>query len=109
MNPVTIQLPDPLWQHLTAQAHEAKLPVEQYIVFRLAQQTASAYEVKTFTGEEIQEQELRRAALRQSLGQPDMTAARRFLAQRETIAPESDLDPQTVARLRRQLSEPNAT
>ena len=77
MNAVTIQLPDPLLRHLEIQAQQVKIPVEQYIVFTLSRQTSPVYEVTTATEEEIRERELRLAALRQSLGQPDAAAARR--------------------------------
>ena len=103
MNTVTIQLPDHLLQNLKTQAQQVKIPVEQYIVFTPSRQTSPVYEVKTATAEEIQEQELRLAALRQSLGPPDVAAARCFLTQREQVAPESGLDPQATALLRAQL------
>jgi crotonobetainyl-CoA:carnitine CoA-transferase CaiB-like acyl-CoA transferase len=103
MSTITIQLPDYLLQNLKTQAQQVKIPVEPYIAFTLSRQTSPAYEVKPATVEEIHEQELRLAALRQSLGQPDMAAARRFLTQREQVAPESDLDPQAAALLRSQF------
>lgn len=103
MNTLTIRLSDHLLHSLQTQAQQVQVPLEQYIVFTLSRQTSPVYEVTPATTEEIQEQELRLAALQQSLGPPDVASARRFLAQREPVAPESDLDPQAVARLRSQL------
>jgi hypothetical protein len=99
MSVITLELPETLLRNIKAQAKQAKVSVEQYIVFTLSLQSTPAYKVKTATAKEIREQELKFAALRQSLGKPNLEATKKVLRKREQIEPESDLDSQTVKLL----------
>lgn len=100
MSVVTLELPDTLLENIKAQAGKAQVSLEQYIVFTLSRLSTPAYEVKVATANEFREQEIKFAALRQSLGKPDIEAAKRVLAEREQAEPESDLDTQAVEVLR---------
>ena len=49
------------------------------------------------------------AALLESLGQASSAETRRVLAEREPVAPEPELDSETVARLRQRIAETTAS
>lgn len=99
MSVINLELPETLLKNIKAQAQRAQVSVEQYIVFTLTRQSTPAYEVKPATAEEVHEQELKFAALRQSLGQPDIEETKKVLQTREQVEPESDLDPPAAEML----------
>lgn len=96
MSVVTLELPETLMETIKKEAAQAKVSVEQYIVFTLSRQSNTAYKVTPATPDEIREQELKFAALRQSLGNPNRNATKRVLQERGSIEPEKDLNPRAV-------------
>lgn len=96
MSVVTLELPETLLETIKQEAEQAKVSVEQYIVFTLSRQSNPHYKVIMATTDEIREQEIKFAALRQSLGQPSREITERVLQERESIEPEKDLNPQAT-------------
>ena len=105
MSVLTVELPEQLLANLKAQASKENTSLEKLVVFALTRQATPAYKVTKATPQEIQEQRARFAALRQSLGKISLSEARRILDEREEVEPESDLDPQAAAVLRRLIEE----
>ncbi len=103
MSVVILELPDKLLENLKEQAQKESMSVEQLIVFSLTRHATPTYSISKATPEEIHEQETRFAALRQSLGQASIEEARRVLAEREDVQPESDLDSRAVKTLRSKM------
>lgn len=104
MSTLTIHLPDQLLHNLQFQAQRAGLSLEELILFTLTRQSTTGCEVNALPEAEVQTQELRRAALRQSLGHVTKDEAKRRLQARATVAPEAELDSAAVASLRQHLS-----
>lgn len=104
MSTLTLNLPDQLLRHLQFQAQRVGVSLEELILFTLIRQSTSGYEVNALSEDEVRDQELQRAALRQSLGLITKDEARQRLQARETVAPEAELDLAAAAILNRHSS-----
>lgn len=104
MSVLTLNLPDHLHQNLSAQAQTEGISLEELIVFALSRQSSPGYRIESQTEAQIREQELRRDALRQSLGRVSKEEARRILNDREVVQPEELLDPNVTDFLRAHLA-----
>lgn len=100
MSTLTLNLPDQLLRTLQLQAQKAGVSLEELIIFTLTRQSASGYEVTALAEDAVREQQLRRAALRQSLGHVTKDEAKQLLQTRAVVAPEADLDVDAAALLR---------
>lgn len=101
---INVKVPEPLFLNLAAQAKSEGVTLEEIVVYALTRQTTPVYEVRELTDENLREQERRHAALTQSLRkngrQISIKEAEKILATREQVEPESELDGETIEKLK---------
>jgi inner membrane protein involved in colicin E2 resistance len=106
---LTVKVPEPLFLNLQAQAENEGITLEQIVVYALTRQTTPAYEVRETTDEEVREQKRRHDALLQSLRQDSrkisIEEAQRILSERQQIEPETELNKETIGKLRNILEQ----
>ena len=104
---LTVKVPEPLFSNLEAQAKSEGITLEEIVVFALTRQTTPTYKVLETTDEELGEQKRRHNALLQNLkrkgGTISIEKAEQILAEREQIEPESELDAETIGKLKGML------
>jgi len=105
MGRLTLRLPESLHRQLESQARQEKVSLNQYLVYALTRHVAMAYMVTPMPEGAVQQQREAFAALLETLGQASVAETRRVLAEREQVAPESELNPEAVARLRRRSAD----
>lgn len=106
MSEYTLQLPDTLFQHLEQLAIREGVPLNQYLIYALTRQVASAYMLQTATPSEIAAQQEAFTEWQQTRTNPSNEQMDALLTQRETVAPEPDLRPEVVEKLRQLLANP---
>ena len=79
------------------------------LVIKLPETTTPAYEVRETTDEEVREQKRRHKALLQSLRQDSrnisIEEAQRILGERQQVEPETELNTETIGKLRNILEQ----
>ncbi len=103
MSRLTLRLPETLHQQLSEQANREGISLNQYIVYALTRQTTLAYTVHQVSDTDRQQASF--AALLERLGSASFDQIRTTLDDREAVFPESDLNPEVVARLQKKLTE----
>lgn len=105
MGQLVLDLPEVLQQQLETLAKSEGVAVNELVVEVLTQRIALAYTMRIVPQAEIAQQRVAFAALLQSLrrGSPEEVA--RALAQRERVEPESELSPETIARVKKLINE----
>ena len=104
MSRLTLRLPRSLHQQLIRLAEAEGISLNQYIVYALTRQAASADFIRAIPEEGIDQQKQSFQALLQQLGQASPAQIESALAEREMVEPESELSPQTIARLQQLLA-----
>ena len=105
MSRLTLRLPDTLHQELEALAKRDQVSLNQYVVYALTRQVTPAYTIVAMSPEAVQQQREQFEALLRNLGAASPAAITRAMEEREHVAPEPDLDPDLVARLRLRINE----
>ncbi len=104
MSTLTLQLPETLHHQLEMLARNESVSLDQYIVYALTRQVASAYVVHRLSADAISEQKASYAALRQSLGHAAPDEIEQALAEREGVTPEPDLTPEAIVNLQNRIA-----
>ena len=105
MSRLTLRSSKTLYRQLEMLAKQGQASLNQYIVYALPRRAAKAYTVYEFSEEAIVQQRMAFDALLQNLGQASAEQIDKVLAQREQTAPERDLSPKIIKRVRRRLTE----
>ncbi len=108
MSRLTLRLPETLHYQLEALAQQEKVSLNQYLVYALTRQVASAYEVTAVSPEIVRQQREQLDALLKSAHSASPVDIARAMAAREQAPPEPDLDPELVSRLRYRINEARA-
>jgi hypothetical protein len=108
MGRLTLRLPETLHRELESQAENEQVSLNQYLVYALTRQVSMAYTVTPMPEGAVEQQQIAFEALLQRLGKASAADIQRALAEREPAAPEPDLDPALIDRLRRQISAAQA-
>ncbi|HEY65917.1 MAG TPA: toxin-antitoxin system HicB family antitoxin [Caldilineae bacterium] len=103
MGRLTVRLPETLHRQLEMQARREGVSLNQYIVYLLTRQVTLAYTVQAVPEEDAARQRDQFAALLQQLGQASHEEIQQVLAEREKVAPETELSPELVSRLQERL------
>lgn len=103
MSRLTLRLPETLHQQLIRQAEAEGISLNQYIVYALTRQVASAYVIQAIPEAGINQQKQSFQALLQQLGQASPTEIESALAEREMVEPEQELSPEIIARLQQRI------
>ena len=104
MSQVTVNLPNTLYRQLEIFAHNEGVSLHDYIVYALAYQIKSAYTVHVLPKKATDEQQNRFSELLQELGKTSAFEIQEVLEEREVVEPETELDQDTIKRLRAKLS-----
>ncbi len=105
MSRLTLRLPETLHQQLETLAKHEKVSLNQYLVYALTRQVASAYTMIAAPAETVQQQREQFEALLRNLPSASPSEIAQTMAEREHIPAESDLDPEVVKRLRYRINE----
>lgn len=105
MSELMLQLPESLYSQLESLAESEGVPLTQYILYSLTRQVASAYTVQVLPPEAVAQQRSDFEAFMQSLGKATDAQVEEFLAQREIVEPEPELQPEAVIKLRQKIAE----
>lgn len=104
MKEIIVKVPEPLFSNLEAQAKSEGITLDEIVVYALTRQTTPAYRVLERSDEDLQAQQRRHEALTQSLRkngkQISIEEAEQILAEREQIEPETELDGETIEKLK---------
>jgi uncharacterized protein (DUF1778 family) len=104
MTRFTLRLPETLHQELESRASLEGVSLNQYIVYALTRQVASAYTIQVLPDKTVTEQRAQYEKLLDSLGQPSLSATQNFLAGREQMEPESGLTESLRAQIQHKLA-----
>ena len=104
MSRLTLRLPESLHRQLESRAKQEKVSLNQYLVYALTRHVAMTYTITPIPDDALQQQREAFAALIENLRQSPPAGVRQALAEREEVAPESGLDPEVVARVRRRIT-----
>jgi len=107
---LTLRLPETLHQQLAHLAESEGVSLNQYIVYALTRQTASAHALQVVPEADVKQQQQAFQLLIKQLGQASSSEIESVLATREQIEPEAELSSDAVARLQAQIqkrSRPN--
>lgn len=104
MAELTLQLPETLQQRLETLAENEGVPLHSFILYTLTRQASLAYTIEVKDAKAVAEQQANFADYLQKLGKGSDAEIAAILAKREVVEPESDLLPETIARLRQLIS-----
>lgn len=105
MSRLTLRLPETLHQQLIHLAESEGVSLNQYIVYALTRQVATAYTVQATPTEEVNQQQQAFRALLKELGQVSSTEVKSVLNKREVVQPEEDLSPEIVTRFQQRIRD----
>ncbi len=105
MSRLTLRLPDTLHQELEALAKREQVSLNQYLVYALTRQVTPAYTIVAMPPEVVQQQREQFEALLNNLRAASPAEIAQAMDERECVAPEPDLDPDLLARLRLRINE----
>ena len=103
MSRLTLRLPETLHQQLTNLAEEEGISLNQYIVYALTRQVASAYTVQVISGTDRQKQQQNFENLIAQLGKADENEIENVLSQREVVQKEPELTTDILNRLKTRI------
>lgn len=104
MGRFTLRLPETLHHELEMRAEQEGVSLNQYVVYALTRQVATAYTVQVLPDENIKEQRTQYEKLLESLGQSSLEATKAFLREREMAAPEEGLSDDSIARVQARIA-----
>ncbi|MDX1440719.1 MAG: YlcI/YnfO family protein [Rubricoccaceae bacterium] len=90
MGRFTLRLPESLHEELEARARKEGVSLNQYVVYALTRQVASAYTIQVLPEEAVKEQRERYETLLANLGESSLSATKAFLAERDAAGNEAD-------------------
>ena len=103
MSRLTLRLPETLHQQLTNLAEEEGISLNQYIVYVLTRQVASAHTVQVISEADRQQQQQNFDNLIAQLGKANEQEIEKILSQREVVQTEPELTPDLVNRLKTRI------
>ena len=103
MSRLTLRLPETLHQQLTNLAEEEGISLNQYIVYALTRQVASAYTVQVISEADRQKQQNNFDNLVAQLGKAKENEIEKVLSQREVVQTEPELTNDIVNRLKMRI------
>lgn len=104
MSRLTLRLPESLHQQLSHQASQEGVSLNQYIVYALTRQVSQNYVVEPVAAEIIEQQNTSFQKLLNDLGQATPEEVKLVLDLRETVEPESQLNPESITKLRQKIA-----
>lgn len=104
MSRLTLRLPESLHQQLSHQASQEGVSLNQYIVYALTRQVSQNYVVEPVASKIIEQQNTSFQKLLNDLGQATPEEVKLVLDLRETVEPESQLNPETITKLRQKIA-----
>jgi hypothetical protein len=104
MGRFTLRLPETLHSELEQRAQQEGVSLNHYIIYALTRQVASTYTIQVLPETHVQEQRAHYDALLANLSASSLSATRKFLAEREAVAPEPELTEAMVARLKGKIA-----
>lgn len=105
MSRLTLRLPETLHRQLEDQAKQENVSLNQYLVYALTRYASSPYIVTPVSEQNVQQQRADYQRFRNNLRRGTPEEIRAALDEAEHIAPEPDLDPELVERLRYRINE----
>ncbi len=103
MSRLTLRLPDTLHKLLSQRANREGISLNQYIVYALTREATLSHIVQAVSDTDSQRTAF--TTLLEKLGRASFDEIRSVLDDRESVAPENGLGPDTVARLKRKVAE----
>ena len=103
MSRLTLRLPETLHRQLINLAEEEGISLNQYIVYALTRQVASAYTVQVISEADRQQQQRNYNYLIAQLGKADEKEIEKILSQREVVQSEPELTPDLVNLLKKRI------
>jgi len=105
MSQLTLRLPKTLHQQLTGLAKSEGISLNQYIVYALTRQVALAYSIQPMSEEALVHQGQAFSVLLHKLGEASPTEIESVLAEREMVAPESELSSGIITHIQQRINE----
>ena len=105
MSRLTLRLPETLHQQLANLADREGVSLNQFIVYSLTRQVASAYTVSPVSEADVNIQKQMFKSLLQELGEASPSEIEAALAERELVQVEEELTSETVARLQQRIRD----
>lgn len=99
MSRLTLRLPESLHRRLAEAAECEDVSLNQYLVYLLAQGSASPYSVRPVPEEEVREQRRAYGELLDDLGSATQAELKAALEEREEVQPEPGLSPDLIERV----------
>lgn len=99
MTRMTLRLPESLHRRLVEAAGREGVSLNQYLVYLLAQGSASPFSVRPVPESEVREQEGSYRNLLEELGTADDDELRAALAERDAVSPEAGITARLIERL----------
>lgn len=104
MSRLTLRLPETLHQQLASLAEREGVSLNQYIVYALTRQTASAYTVKMVPEAEVKREQAFQSLINR-LAPASPAEIESILAAREPAEPEPELSADLIARIQERIRE----
>lgn len=104
MGRFTLRLPKTLHDELEMRAAQEGVSLNQYVVYALTRQVATAYTVQVLPEENIRQQRTQYEKLLESLGQSSLAATKEFLLERESAELEEGLSGDMIARVETKIT-----
>lgn len=106
MSRLTVRLPDSLHHQLIAQAKSEGVSLNQYLVYSLSRQASMGkYVVQPVPAEQLAAEAKAFEELLAKAPKASSAEIKQVLAERESVAPEAELDPEAVEYLEQNLAE----
>lgn len=99
MSRLTLRLPESLHRRLVDAAEREDVSLNQYLVYLLAQGSASPYSVRPVPEEAVREQRQAYGELLEALGSAGLAELKAALEEREEVEPEPGLSPDLTERI----------
>ncbi|MBE9176475.1 toxin-antitoxin system HicB family antitoxin [Synechocystis salina LEGE 06155] len=103
MSRLTLRLPESLHQQLSHQASQEGISLNQYIVYALTRQITQQYLFKPVLPEDIEKQQASFLSLLNNLDTATSEDIQLALEEREIVASEDELTPDTVAQFQQKI------
>lgn len=105
MSRLTLRLPETLHQQLVNLAQGEGVSLNQFIVYALTRQVASAYQVESIPSDQRDEQQLHFERLLNQLGKAETEDLTKILSARELSEPEPELTSDAIAAIKAKIAK----
>lgn len=109
MSELILQLPETLYQQLEVLAKNEGVSLDHYVIYTLTRQASLAYTIEVSSPEAIAQQRADYDVLLHRLGQGAEAQIDDILTRREVVAPEPDLHPETIEKLKKLIGSQQTT